>query len=109
MPLVLVCVTIVNRSMYLLHIATYCKLMKFGISITIAAMISITFAWYIFRYLPVTAYLPDGLNHMELNIIYVVRESFVAVLAKNVAILMKKKLVSLVKIKTAMIIIFCYF
>ena len=50
--------------------------MQFGISITIAAMISITFAWYIFRYLPVTADMPDGLNHMELNIIYVVRESF---------------------------------
>jgi len=46
---------------------------------------------------------------MELNIINVMRESFVAVWAKNVAILMKKKLVSLVKIKTAMIIIFCYF
>jgi len=71
-------------------------------------MISITFAWYIFRYLPVTADLPDGLNHMELNIIYVVRGSFVAVWAKNVAILRKKNLVSLIKIKTVIIIIFCY-
>ena len=95
--------------MNLLHIATYCKLIKFGIFITIATMISITFAWYIFRYLPVTANLPDGFKHMDLNIINVVRESFVAVWAKNVAILMKKKLVSLVKIKTSMIIIFCYF
>ena len=72
-------------------------------------MLSITFAWYIFRYLPVTADLPEGLNHMELNIIYVVRGSFVAVWAKNVAILRKKNLVSLVKIKTAKIINFSYF
>ena len=71
-------------------------------------MISITFAWYIFRYLPVTANLPDGFNHMELNIINVVRESFVAVWAKNVAILRKKNLASIIKIKTAIIIIFCY-
>ena len=62
-------------------------------------MISTTFAWYIFIYIPVTANLPDGLNHMELNIIYVVRESFVSVWAKNVAILIKEKLVNLVKIK----------
>ena len=62
-------------------------------------MISTTFAWYIFIYIPVTANLPDGSKHMKLNIINVVRESFVAVWAKNVAILMKKKLVSLVKIK----------
>jgi len=72
-------------------------------------MLSITFAWYIFRYLPVTADLPEGLNHMELNIIYVVRGSFVAVWEKNVAILRKKNLVSLVKIKTAKIINFSYF
>ena len=83
--------------------------MKYGIIITITAVLSITFAWYIFRYLPVTANLPDGFKHMKLNIINVVRESFVAVWAKNVAILMKKKLVSLVKIKAAMIITFCYF
>jgi len=46
---------------------------------------------------------------MELNIIYVERGSFVAVWAKNVAILRKKNLVSLVKIKTAKIINFSYF
>ena len=83
--------------------------MKFRIPTTITEMISITFAWSILRYLPATAEMPDGLNQMELNIFYGVRESFVAVWAKNVAILMKKKLVSLVKIKTAMIITFCYF
>tara|TARA_B100000614_G_scaffold31553_1_gene24383 strand:- start:2623 stop:2841 length:219 start_codon:yes stop_codon:yes gene_type:complete len=71
-------------------------------------MISITFAWHIFRHLPVTTDLPDGLNHMELNIISVVRGSFVAVWAKNVAILRKKNLASIIKIKTAIIIIFCY-
>ena len=83
--------------------------MKYGIIITITAVLSITFAWYIFRYLPVTANLPDRFKHMKLNIINVVRESFVAVWAKNVAILRKKNLVSLVKIKIAIIIIFCYF
>ena len=36
--------------------------MKYGIFITVAAMLAITFAWYIFRYLPKTADLPDGLN-----------------------------------------------
>ena len=36
--------------------------MKYGIIITVTALLFITFAWYIFRYLPMTADLPDGLN-----------------------------------------------